>query len=297
MLPMHPHKRFLVIVRAGDRSLHPQWTRSEQTRNWDLVVSYYGQDGTRYRSPGVHRIDDPGPKLPGLHALLTREAMWRDYDYVWLPDDDLAVTESAINRLFETISAHGLALAQPALSWISFFSHQLTLRSPSFRLRFTNFVEIMAPCFRRDFLHVCLPTMSENRSGWGLDYLWPRLLPADHRLCAILDEIEITHTRPVGGPNYDALRSLGVTPGEELLHLFRRHRLPEKIEPTVSAAIDTTGTLLSDASGPGAEALRRMRADDFRAFLASRLRLDLPSVLIERRPAGAGTTVSEVIAR
>jgi hypothetical protein len=199
---MHPLKRFLVIVRAGDRSLHPMWTESEQTRTWDLVVSYYGEDAARYRNPGERRIDDRGPKLPGLHALLARETFWRDYDYVWLPDDDLAVNEAGVNRLFEQASSRRLELAQPALSWISFYSHDLTLRSPSFRLRYTNFVEIMAPCFSRDFLATCLPTFAENRSGWGLDYLWPRLLPGGQRLCAILDEVQITHTRPVGGPNY-----------------------------------------------------------------------------------------------
>src|SRR5664279_707363 len=37
-------KRYLVIVRAGDRSLHPGWTQSPATRNWDLLVSYFGAD-------------------------------------------------------------------------------------------------------------------------------------------------------------------------------------------------------------------------------------------------------------
>src|SRR5947209_7377435 len=39
-----PANRFLVIVRAGDESLHPQWTDSLATRGWDLAVSYFGTD-------------------------------------------------------------------------------------------------------------------------------------------------------------------------------------------------------------------------------------------------------------
>ena len=292
--PMPRPKRFLVIVRAGDRSLHPMWTQSEQTRTWDLVVSYYGSDAARYRSPGERRIDDLGPKLPGLHALLARETFWRNYDYVWLPDDDLAVTESVINRLFEQASSLGLALVQPALSWVSFFSHDLTLRSPSFRLRYTNFVEIMAPCFSRDFLATCLPTFAENRSGWGLDYLWPRLLPSGQRRCAILDEVEITHTRPLGGPNYDELRALGAAPRQEQARLFRKYGIPLDIEPVILAAIDAHGSLLTDASPAEADTLRTAHARDLRMFVASRLRLDLPRTLVARMPlhGGAGVPAS-----
>lgn len=281
---MHRSKRFLVIVRAGDRSLHPMWTQAEETRTWDLVVSYYGSDPAAFRSSGERRIDDRGPKLPGLHALLAREDFWRAYDYIWLPDDDLAVSEPAINRLFALASSHDLALAQPALSWVSFFSHDLTLRSPGFRLRYTNFVEIMAPCFRREFLGTCLSTFIENRSGWGLDYLWPRMLPGGQRLCAILDEVEITHTRPLGGPNYDELRALGTTPRQEQARLFRKYGIPPDIEPVIVAAIDARGTLLSGASQTEADTLRGIHADDMRTFVASRQRLDLPRTLVSRTP-------------
>ncbi|MGH8798636.1 MAG: DUF707 domain-containing protein [Casimicrobiaceae bacterium] len=284
---MPPHKRFLVIVRAGDRSLHPTWTESEQSRTWDLAVSYYGTDAAAYRMPGEARIDDPGPKWPGLHALLARESFWREYDHVWLPDDDLAVSESGINRLFDIVSSRGLALAQPALSWMSFYSHDLTLRSPSFRLRYTNFVEVMAPCFRRDFLARCWPTFAENHSGWGLDYLWPRLLPDGHRACAILDEVAITHTRPIGGPNYAGMRALGVTPKEELDGLFAKYAIPADIHPVICAAIDAGGTLLTEESVFESEVMHRLIADDRRAFLASRLRLDLPRTRVTRNAAVA----------
>ena len=286
--PMPRRKRFLVIVRAGDRSLHPTWTRSEQTRNWDLVVSYYGGDPTRYASCGERRIDDRGPKWAGLHALLTREAFWRDYDYVWLPDDDLAAHEDAINFLFDVVADNGLALAQPALSWVSFFSHELTLRSPSFRLRYTNFVEIMAPCFGREFLTTCLPTFAENLSGWGLDYLWPRLLPAGQRLCAIVDAVEITHTRPLGGPGYDTMRASGIRPLDELERLRAKYAIPPDVQPASDAAIDAAGRLLSDASRHDADALRNLRDGDRQALLASRQRLDLPFRFVASQAAWRG---------
>jgi len=93
--------RNLVIVRAGDQSLHPGWTTTPGARDWDLVVSYFGDFPHRYRSSAERRVDDKGLKWRGLHALLTREAFWRDYDYIWLPDDDLAIGARCEVRLLQ----------------------------------------------------------------------------------------------------------------------------------------------------------------------------------------------------
>ena len=276
---MPASKRFLVIVRAGDRSLHPGWTNSVSTRNWDLIASYFGSDPELYRTDGEVRIDDQGPKWPGLHALLTRDQRWRDYDYVWLPDDDLAIDETRINRLFALVASSELQLAQPTLSWVSFYSYEQTLRHPSFRLRYTNFVEVMAPCFESSFLARCLPTLAENQSGWGLGYVWARTLADPARGCAMIDEVELTHTRPVGGPNMAAVLATGSTPKAEYHALLRKHSFPARMRPVAHAGIDIAGNLLTDAEGENSS-LRALLHRDRQAFLASRLRLDLGSAVL-----------------
>ena len=273
-------KRFLVIVRAGDRSLHPRWTNSAATRSWDLVVSYYGSDAALYRDASVKRIDDAGAKWPGLHRLLCRERFWRDYDYVWLPDDDLAIDEAGVDALFATVAAHDLALAQPALSWPSFYSHPITIRHPSFRLRFTDFVEIMAPCFARSALDICIETMAESASGWGFDWVWPQQVGARERRCAVIDDVTVTHTRPIGGPNYAALRGTGIAPGAEAQSLRRRHGIAPDERPRVLAAVDRAGTLLDAARPADAEILAYRMRSDWDEFLASRSQLDLPPVAL-----------------
>src|SRR2546423_553078 len=48
-----PVRRNLVIVRAGDTSLHENWLAGPVDRNWDLIVSYYGDDPERFRAPDV----------------------------------------------------------------------------------------------------------------------------------------------------------------------------------------------------------------------------------------------------
>ena len=222
-------RRNLVIVRAGDSSLHPQWLTGAQDRSWDLIVNYYGDDALKYpeSADGMKRIDSKGPKWPALHALLSQSPeIWQKYDYVWLPDDDLAATPQTIELMFQLMQGLDLHLAQPSLSWTSYVSLVMTLHNPNFAVRYSSFVEPMAPCFSRRLLERVLPTFNESISGWGLDYVWPRYLDSPYTQCAILDGIQVTHTRPVGGPNYRFNRDAGVNPMEEMHRLLRKHGVP-----------------------------------------------------------------------
>ncbi|HEY5365236.1 MAG TPA: hypothetical protein VIL19_02080 [Casimicrobiaceae bacterium] len=264
-----PGAHFLVVVRAGDTSLHPKWTENVATRDWDLVVSYFGDDPLRFRDDSAVRVDDKGQKLGGLHALFMRDDFWRTYDYIWLPDDDLAITQAGVSELFGRTRALDLALTQPALSWDSYWSHRITLHHPGFRVRMTNFVEVMAPCFARSFLERCLPTFLETVSGWGIDLLWPRLLPARPRRCAIIDAVQMTHTRAVGGgQHYDRLRQAGVSAHEELDAVLARHGIAADSQSLVYAAIDGDGRML-DASDARDALLLRERLDADRAAFAA----------------------------
>ena len=208
------HKN-LVIVRAGDTSLHERWLAGGGKRNWDLWISYFGDDENRFRRNDCRRFDLKGAKWPALHALITeRWAEIKRYDYVWLPDDDLDTDASSIDRFFDACRRHHLELAQPALSPQSHRSHLITLVCPTFQLRFSSFVEIMAPCFSGAFLGRCLPTFAETLSGWGIDFIWPGWTSAFDKI-AIVALAVVTHTRPVGGPNYKLLADRGITAKDE----------------------------------------------------------------------------------
>jgi hypothetical protein len=238
-------RRNLVIVRAGDTSLHEQWLAGDGERNWDLIVNYFGDDPARYRAEDVRRIDSKGPKWPALHDLIQK--LGKDvfcYDRVWLPDDDLIATKTGINLLFDIIGKYALALAQPALTLDSHLGHIITLRNRSFHLRFTNFVEIMAPCFSRDFLKQMLPSFNANLSGWGLDFMWPTKI-SDWTRIAIIDAVTVCHTRPVGGPNYRHLAAGGKTPQQELGAVLVKYGMTKLDPPFVRGAIDKSDRRLS----------------------------------------------------
>ena len=46
----------LVIVRAGNSSLHEEWLTGAEERNWDLIVNYFGDDPQRYRRDDVRVV-------------------------------------------------------------------------------------------------------------------------------------------------------------------------------------------------------------------------------------------------
>jgi hypothetical protein len=127
---------------------------------------------------------------------------------VWLPDDDLLCDPAAISRMFTICSDLKLDLAQPALSSDSYYTHLVTLEHNAFQMRFTNFVEIMAPVFSAAFLARIVPTLAGNLSGWGLDALWPRMSGLGR--VAIIDATPMKHTRPVCHGNYPANAAAGV---------------------------------------------------------------------------------------
>jgi hypothetical protein len=223
-------------VRAGDRSLHPQWLAHGEARNWDLVVHYHGDDPQRYPASGdgLVRIDGTGPKWPALHKLLsdTRDA-WREYDYLWLPDDDLAADCADINRMFELMAALGIELAQPSLSWNSRVESALTQHNPNFAVRFSSFVETMAPCFSRALLERVAPTFGATRSGAGLGYVWPRYLQSPATQCAILDRIQVTRAPQGASASFDHRDSADAR--AEIDGLLNQHGVPGAIQLSYGA--------------------------------------------------------------
>jgi hypothetical protein len=246
------HKN-LVIVRAGDSSLHEGWISGAENRNWDIVVNYFGHDPHKFRREDLVRIDSVGPKWSALHKLvqLLRSDI-AHYDFVWFPDDDLASDVQTVNRIFSFCRELHLQLAQPALSLDSFVSYPATFVNASFLLRFTNFIEIMAPVFSRQFLERCADSFGENLSGYGLDSLWPTWVAEPDKI-AILDACPVRHTRPVGGPNYKAVAAAGgKTPMDELEALLHKYGINQRL-PLTLGGIDRAGRVLLLSAGHAPE--------------------------------------------
>lgn len=190
--------RNLVLARVGNNSLHRCWIDRGRPRDWDLYLCPYQEIPPQTGLDCTVGEVIPGPKWSGLRELLTRWDGWREYDHVWLPDDDVFATQDTITAMFELGAALDFRLFAPALQEASYYEHFSTMRNRAFHARRVGFVEIMVPCFRRETLERLLPTLDLTTTGWGwgLDVVWPKLL--DYEGLGILDATPVLHTRPVG---------------------------------------------------------------------------------------------------
>lgn len=216
-------RKNLVIIRAGEKTLHRAWLENAANRNWDLIVSWYGS--TEYEPVADERVMViKGGKWDGLYKTITAIPDLLDqYDYFWLPDDDIATDCDTINRVFDLMRQHGLSVGQPSLSWNSYFTHFVTLNVPGLHLRYTNMVEVMVPCLNVKTLRQILPLFAETMTGFGLDWVWTRLDEKPERKAAIFDCITVHHTRPVGVFLNGIARASGHDPELEMKRLADRY--------------------------------------------------------------------------
>lgn len=216
--------RNLVILRAGDHSLHSEWIASPD-RDFDLFISYYGKEENKYLGQSEYYEMRKGPKWPCIKELLDSHPDLIDrYSSFWFPDDDISASTETINRLFGFCCALQLDLAQPALTPDSYYSWPQLLKRDDFLVRYVEFVELMVPVFSRKALKTCLPTFDENRSGWGLDWVWPQLVGNESkRSIAVIDATPVRHTRPLGGELYK--NNPDMNPANEAARIFAKYKI------------------------------------------------------------------------
>lgn len=255
----------LVIVRAGKSSLHGGWVADKSIdRNWDIVVSYFDKDcfTAHTAADGDVPVYIEGGKWDGIFTTIRDIENIDQYDYVWLPDDDIETDCKTVNRMFEMMQEYELSIAQPSLSSDSYFSALHVVQCDDFILRHTNFVEIMIPCLRKDVLLQMLPDFEFTLSGFGLDSVWHRLDAVDDNRAAILDDISVRHTRPLGSQLRSKVIDQGTTPRAEGVILRSKYDMVPMVFPLTYQAIDKDGVTVSDTRQLAhAVALNRLRTD------------------------------------
>jgi hypothetical protein len=237
-------RRNLVIVRAGKSSLHPRWLAGDSVRNWDLLVSYFDPEARHDHPPDVRTVVHKGGKWDGLYHSVADDALLDPYDFVWMPDDDIDATTQDINAVFDAMTRFDLAVAQPSLTPDSYYTYIISHQCTEFSLRYTNHVEIMVPCVSRALLKLARADFRGSMSGFGMDYIWPRLRGAGPYNAAILDHVAMHHTRPIGGNLQKAMSSFGRTAIDEERLLQARYGLQHHISPLVYAARRPDGSLI-----------------------------------------------------
>lgn len=215
-------RRNLIISPIGDTSVHTSWLSHPEQRTFDLFLIYYGRNGDFGRAEATHYLRRGGFKWELVDHVCKHHAEILDrYTNIWCPDNDICADTHSVNRLFDLFERYSLKLAQPAIA-AGQVSYETLRQRPGVVLRYSPYVEVMCPLFARDALRRCEPTLLECRSGWGLDWVWPRWF-AQHEI-AIIDAVGVEHTGPLGqGENYQKLAELGVFPGREFQEVMAKY--------------------------------------------------------------------------
>ncbi len=189
-------RRHLIVVAAGRASRHPSWLRC--ARNWDLLCVDY--DGGVDPGTCDVRVARAGMKWRIFSDVL-REVDWSGYDRIGLFDDDLELDGDELSCVLDLASVRGWPLCQLSLTADSDVSHGILRQRPGVFFAVTDFVEVMAPIVSRTALVRIAPTFAVGSgTGWGLDFLWPRLLDCRgvvvHRYAMRHRRRESTYDRP-----------------------------------------------------------------------------------------------------
>ncbi len=189
---MSSSKPSLAVIVRCNANLHRPELRLSGSENTEVDVylsSYNTVDG---KIVHFHR----GGKWEGIHDFFDcHPDILDNHDYVWLPDDDLEVRPQALDTLVSAMREHDLCLAQPALTAASHIYWPITLHCARFKMRYTTFVELMAPCFKSSFLRRVLPLFKARRTGYGLDQYWAYWTDNPAKRCAIVDSATMTHPK------------------------------------------------------------------------------------------------------
>ncbi len=195
----HPN---LVFSSVGDQANCHRWLRGR--RNFDIWVTYYGARPGPYLGMADYYHEHRGSKYQNLHVAY-RE--WADllarYRAIAVFDDDIIISGSRLSQLFEIRERYDLWALQPAFSPRGKISWPITRVDRRNELRFTSFVEMTCPVFRRDKLDAFMAVYDPELIGWGCDWWFLETMGRDLRgHVAVIDAITCINphdcTKPAG---------------------------------------------------------------------------------------------------
>ena len=197
--------RVLIFVPVGDNCEALSWLKNFPKRsdlNFSILLVYYGSNLNFHESfsdPRVSIINDTSPsKFEKFKKYIDAGTITlEDYDLIWLPDDDIRIDEVNILKFFDTVLEHNLEIAQPGCLGFA-MGKQIVRRDLRYALRYSNYVDGMAPLFTQSALNKCLLTFQNCESGRGIDHVWAAMLGNPLDKIAIIDSSLMIHMKPSG---------------------------------------------------------------------------------------------------
>ena len=227
-------KKNIIIICAGDDSYHHKKKWFAKSRKYILCVNYFGSKNNmkkNYRDECDIYIESQGPKWVIIRNILMKTKFWKKFDFIAFPDDDLDITVTKWNKLFQYGHKFNLNLYQPALvdNGPEYIVHTHLTQHTECDFRYSDFVEIMIPIFSKNALKKSFKILTDSmiKSGWGVDYIISRNILRNKSI-AVIDSIPITHTKKLGHTNSSKKSSFykkyNIDPEKELKYFLNKYK-------------------------------------------------------------------------
>jgi hypothetical protein len=158
-----------------------------------------------------------------IHELLTSlHPEWLSkYEYFYFLDDDIEIDTRQINQLFMLSRVFDVSISCAALTADSYCSWPMFKQKPNHFCRYVGQIEVMSPVFNSKTLKLCLPTFVENKSSWGMDSVWSKLLNYPKDKLIVFDTVTMRHIHPVG--KGELYTKIGTEPLKEWTDIINKY--------------------------------------------------------------------------
>jgi hypothetical protein len=217
----------IVIAPCGNKSdmFNDFWLNKKEEKQFDLCLLFYHD---KINDPDLYKNVDyfyhlKDFKYHMLYKLFTEvQPGWlKQYKYFYFLDDDIKIDTAQINKMFALSSVFDSWISQASLSQNSFCSWPMFKQQPDSFCRFVGQIEVMAPLFNAMALEKCLPSFIGNKSSWGVDSVWSKILDYPEDKLIVFDHVIMEHTKPVGGG--ELYEKIGVDPQEDWTNLTTKY--------------------------------------------------------------------------
>lgn len=184
----------LLFSSIGDNFDYTKW--NDKNKNYDIVYVYYGNNNNKfniYKNNCNFIIKHKGSKFQNLYYFYVNyKFVLNNYDYIFVLDDDILISPNDINTMFHISKKYNLFISGPSFKHSSNnkISWKININKPNNTLRFTNFVEVNTPLFKKTCLFNYLKYHNNDLLGWGIDFLYHMFNGMYKNKYAIIDLVQ-----------------------------------------------------------------------------------------------------------
>jgi hypothetical protein len=217
----------IIIAPCGNKAtiFKDFWLKDKDNKEFDICLLFYDDEikNKNHFEEVSYFYHLKGFKYPMISKLLNDiHPEWlQKYEYFYFLDDDIEIDTNQINNMFSLSKTMNSWISCASLTHDSYCSWPLFKHDPRSFCRFVGQIEVMAPLFNQYSLQKCLPSFNDNKSSWGMDSVWPKILDYPENKLIIFDTVQMKHVNPVGGG--DLYKKIGVNPHDEWKNIVQKY--------------------------------------------------------------------------